>query len=77
MVDPAMPNLSFFNKKKESFFFFFKKVYKYARHIFLYLNLKLMAIIRTTKMKCSLFTVIIQKEVLYYQGLQLYIFVFS
>lgn len=29
-----------------------------------------MAIIRTTKMKCSLFTAIIQKEGLFYKGLQ-------
>lgn len=48
---------------------FLKKVYKYARHIFPTRNLKLMAIIRTTKMKRFLFRVIIQNEGLFYKSL--------
>lgn len=45
-------------------------MYKYARHVFPALNLKLMTIIRTTKMKCSLFRAIIQKDGLFYKGLE-------
>lgn len=67
MLDPVVPNLFF--SKKMRFFSFQMEVYIYARHIFPALNLKLMAIIRTTKLKCSLFGAIIQKEGLFYKGL--------
>lgn len=72
MFDPAMPNLSFLSKKMKTFFFL-KEVYKYARHIFLTLNLKPMAIIRTTKMKCSLFPAIIQREGYFTKAYKVYI----
>lgn len=60
--------ISFFSKKMR-FFLFLKKVYKYARAHISTRNLKLMAIIRTTKMKRFLFRVIIQNEGLFYKSL--------
>lgn len=42
-------------------------------HIFLTLNLKPMAIIRTTQMKCSLFPTLIQKEGYFTEAYKVYI----
>lgn len=52
---------NFFSSKKMRVFSFEKEIYKYLRHKFPILNLKLMAKIRATKMKHSLFKVLIQK----------------